>query len=385
MPLAEDALHRLLSRGERARLAASPRVIRESFKTPDSAYWQQPLDERDRMHALLERAASVGALTLEWARQGGEDRPLEGAVLRDLDRLAEFLRVPTAAIAIEQAAQALAPWQAHPRMAQVLDTWRQLKKVRSLGPDSAADFADALRLLDALAPATRDRLARPLSVELFGRSKRIEALYTHLDVLTADELQSPARHWSEVLGALGIRKEPQPLLIAGGGTLTLAKGPAVPVAQPFVGVANHALVSYHGAAHWLLSIENLTSFHQCAELLDGAEHGLLAFTGGMPSPSWMRAYVRILDGLPTTTLVYHWGDHDEGGFRIAARIARACRGVGRTLLPWAMNVSDGLTASASQHNAMANSARRAGWDALALTLPALLMEQEAQAPTLPAP
>ena len=337
------------------------------------------------MHALLERAASVGAVTLEWARQGGEDRPLEAAVLRDLDRLAEFLRVPTAANAVEQAAQVLAPWQAHPRMAQVLDAWRRLKKVRTLGPDSAEDFADALRLLDALAPATRDRLARPLSVELFGRSKRIEALYTQLDVLTADELQSPARHWSEVLGALGIRKEPQPLLIAGGGTLALAKGPAVPVAQPFVGVANHALVSYHGVAHWLLSIENLTSFHQCAELLDGAEHGLLVFTGGMPSPSWMRAYVRILDGLPATTRVYHWGDHDEGGFRIAARIAAACHGAGRTLLPWAMNVTDGLAASASQRNAMANNARRAGWDALALSLPALLIEQEAQAPTLPAP
>ena len=383
MPLAEDTLHRLLIRGERARLSGSQRVVRESFNDPTSTYWEQGVDGRDRLHAALERAEVAGAVGLEWARQGGDDRPLVAVVLRDLDQLAVFLRVATVSSAVRQAADRLASWSERPRVEELLAAWRRLKKVRSLGPESAGDFADALRLVDTVATATDDRLVRPLSVELFGRSKRIEDLYTHLDVLTAESLNAPARHWSEVLGALGIRKEPQPFLVAGGGQLQLAHGPDVPVALPFVGIANHALAGYRGSPHWLLSVENLTTFHQCAELLAGAEHGLVLYTGGMPSPSWAKAYSRVLDGLPDAARVYHWGDHDEGGFRIAARMSAICASTGRTLLQWCMVVEKGRTASDGQRNAMAANARRAGWEDLAQQMPAVLLEQEFQMPTLP--
>lgn len=384
MPLGEDSLARLLARGERACVAGSQRVVRESFEDVDSPYWQQSLAERDQMHAVLERAAAAGAVSLSWARQGGEDRPLSRVTLTDVDRLAEFLRVPTAADAVGRAAQTLAPWASHPRVDDLLAAWRRLRKVRSLGPEAASDFADALRVVDAMAAASQDRLARPLSVALFGRSKRLEALYTHLDVVTSEALNAPARHWSEVLGALGIRKEPQPLLIAGHGELVLAQGPAVAIAQPFVGIATHALSEYRGVAGWLLSVENLTTFHQCAELLEGGEQGVIVYTAGMPSPSWERAYTRLLAGLPASARVFHWGDHDEGGFRIAARLASACTAARRTLLPWQMQVADGAPASASQHAAMAAAARRAGWESLAQSLPSLLLEQESQRPTLPA-
>jgi hypothetical protein len=293
------------------------------------------------------------------------------------------LRVATASNAAQQAADTLAFWSERPRVQDLFAAWRCLKKVRNLGPESAHDFADALRLVDNVANATDDRLARPLSVELFGRSKRIENLYTHLDVLTADSLNAPARHWSEVLSALGIRKEPQPFLVAGGGHLQLVRGPDVPVALPFVGIANHALAGYRGSPDWLLSVENLTTFHQCAELLAGAKHGLVLYTGGMPSPSWVKAYVRVLYGLPETARVYHWGDHDEGGFRIAFRMSVTCSSTGRTLLPWLMNVAEGHAASDAQHNRMAANARRAGWEDLAQHMPAVLLEQESQVPMLP--
>lgn len=383
MPLAEQTLHRLLIRGERARLSNNQRVVRESFKDSASAYWVQGIDDRDRLHAVLERAETAGAVTLEWARQGGDDRPLMAVVLRDLDRLAAFLQVATASDAAQQAAVTLASWSEHPRVQDLLAAWRRLKKVRNLGPKSAPDFADAFRLVDSLANATDDRLARPLSVELFGRSKRIESLYTHLDVLTAESLNAPARHWSEVLGTLGIRKEPQPFLVAGGGHLQLVRGPDVPVAFPFVGIANHALAGYRGSPDWLLSVENLTTFHQCAELLAGAKYGLVLYTGGMPSPSWIKAYVRVLHGLSETAPVYHWGDHDEGGFRVAVRMSATCASTGRTLLPWLMNVAEGHAASDAQRNRMAANARRAGWIDLAQRMPAVLLEQESQVPVLP--
>lgn len=383
MSLAEDTLHRLLIRGERACLSGSQRVVRESFKAPVSAYWRQGVDGRDRLHAALERAQTAGAVALEWARHGGDDRPLLAVVLRDLDQLAAFLRVDTATSAARQAADKLASWSECPRVQELLAAWRRLKKVRSLGPESAGDFADALKLVDSVATATEDRLVRPLSVKVFGRSKRIEDLYTHLDVLTAESLNAPARHWSEVLGALGIRKEPQPFLVAGGGSLQLARGPDVPVAVPFVGVANHAVAGFRGSPPWLLSVENLTTFHQCAELLNGADLGLVLYTGGMPSPSWAQAYVRVLRGLPKAARVFHWGDHDEGGLRIAAQMSAICASADRTLLPWCMAVAEGRAASDAQRNAMAANARRAGWEELAQCMPAVLLEQESQVPTLP--
>jgi hypothetical protein len=383
VPLADDTLQRLFARGERARLSGSQRVVRESFKDLASVYWKLGVDGRGSLHAALERAATAGAVTLAWARQGGDDRPLEFVVLRDLDRLAAFLRVSTASNAVQEAADTLARWSENPRVADLLDAWRHLKKVRTLGPESAGDFADALHLVDAMATTTEDRLARPLSTELFGRSKRIEELYTHLDLLTADSLSAPARHWSEVLGALGIRKEPQPFLIAGGGHLELTRGPDVAIALPFVGIANHALTSYRGSPSWLLSVENLTTFHQCAELLAGAECGVVLFSGGMPSPSWATAYTHVLLGLPETARVYHWGDHDEGGFRIAARISAICAQAGRTLLPWYMEVAEGNAASEAQRRTMAANARRAGWEDLAREMLPVLLEQEFQLPNLP--
>lgn len=383
MALGDDILARLLARGERARVTGSQRVVRESFQGVDSPYWTLSLAERDQMHAVLERAATAGAVSLSWARQGGEDRPLSQVTLTDVDRLAAFLRVATVADAVRRAAHTLAPWSGHPRVQDLLAAWSRLRKVRSLGPESASDFADALRVVEAMGAASEDRLARPLSVALFGRSKRLEALYTHLDVLTSEATSAPARHWSEVLGALGIRKEPQPLLIAGQGQLELAQGPPVAIAQPFVGIATHALRAYRGMAGWLLSVENLTTFHQCSELLAGGDRGVIVYTAGMPSPSWERAYTCLLAGLPVSTRLFHWGDHDEGGFRIAARLASACTAAGRTSLPWQMQVDQGAPASATQHAAMAAAARRAGWESLARSLPFLLLEQEFQRPTLP--
>lgn len=385
MPLAEDTLARLLARGERAHVGGATRAVRESFTDLQGDYWRQPLEERDRMHAQLVRAEAAGAISLTWARHGGDDRPLASIALKDLDRLAAYLRVPTASSVLEQARQTLAPWQDRTRVRELLSSWDRLKKVRGTGPEGAGDYADALRVIDAVGGDPVDRLARPLSVELFGRSKRLEALYVPLDVLTADALGAPARHWSEVLGALGIRKEPQPLLLAGGGELTLLGTQTLRIARPFLGVANHAVRDYKGAVQWILSVENLTTFHQCAELLSGADHGLIVYTGGMPSPSWVRAYRRLLAGAPASAAIYHWGDHDEGGFRIAAYLASVCRGEARCLQPWQMHADRGEPAPLRQRNAMAAAARRAGWDALAQAMPAWLLEQESQLPVLPTP
>ncbi|WP_124345122.1 DUF3322 domain-containing protein [Pseudomonas chlororaphis] len=325
MDLTEDALSRLLSRGERARLSGSTRTIRESFTSHTSAYWQQNLIVRDAMHVQMRQAATAGAVKLEWARQGGDDRPLDAVVLVDVDLLATYLGRSTISASVAQAREHLKAWASNARVEELLGCWAILKQVRSLGPKSAGDFVDALRVLDAMAASPDDQVVRQLSVQLFCNSKRIEALYKHLDVLTTEALNSPARHWSEVLGGIGLTKEPQPFLISGTGFLKLTEGLDCPVVRPFVGVANSAIRGYSGTPEWLLTIENLTTFHQAAKALAPTQHGLVIYTAGMPSPSWGKAYASILSSLPADTRILHWGTMTKEAFGLPRAL--------RSLLP----------------------------------------------------
>ncbi|MBT2748648.1 MULTISPECIES: Wadjet anti-phage system protein JetD domain-containing protein [unclassified Lysobacter] len=379
--MAEDVLAGLLQRGERAVLRGSDRVIQTRFNAADSLYWRQSYEQRQRCHLRFAEAERVGAVTLHWAKHGGEDRPLERVRLVELGRLASFLGVATVSDAVRAAKTTLDPWlDGYPRAAELLDAWTKLKSPRGLGKDCAADFADALRVLDALAQdGGQDQIVRVLSRSLFRDSKRIEALWRHVDLLTGEHLGSPARQQEEVFSALGLVKAPQPFLVAGTGSLQLAPTQTCAIAWPFIGVSNQHVMGYAGAPAWVLSIENLTTFHQASQHPDAAS-GLVLYTGGMPSPSWCRAYGRILEAVPGRIQVFHWGDIDQGGFRIAAHLKRKC--VQRhAFLPWLMDANDQDREAASDvtedaRRNMARHAHEAGWNALSLCMPALKIEQE---------
>jgi hypothetical protein len=388
MSLVEDTLNQLLQRGERAGRSGSDRAIQERFDSADSDYWRLPLSERDRAHERFLAAQQAGAVELKWSRQGGEDRPLEIVRLCDLDKLAAFLGKHTVAQSIQQAEAILARWRGRSeRVGQILERWRSGKAVRGLSPSSAADFADALRVVDAAEMAADDdQVVRVLSAQLFGDSKRIEHLVRHLDVFTAESLVAPARHWDEVFSPLGLVKEPQPFLMAGAGVLHLSGAEECPVAQPFVGVASKAITGYRGAPAWILTIENLTTFHMATSALKGRSDGLVIYTGGMPSPAWARAYRSILRSLPADVPAYHWGDVDVGGFRIAAHIRRHVEAE-RDFLPWLMmdiaGHSGSREADSFASNEMSRLAKQAGWNDLGDQIFGSLIEQESLVVTLP--
>lgn len=119
--------------------------------------------------------------------------------------------------------------------------------------------------------------------------------------------------------------------------------------------------------------------------------GLLLWTAGMPSPAFRSLYARVLAGMPEDAAIYHWGDIDEGGYRIAAVLAESARTAGRVLQPWLMS-PDGLSLAAplppvpaGKVHAMQRQAQRAGWNSVAEALAAtpILLEQEAIPATLP--
>jgi len=119
----------------------------------------------------------------------------------------------------------------------------------------------------------------------------------------------------------------------------------------------------------VLTIENQTTFH--SEAKRRADNNvLLIYTAGMPSPAWRAMYGRLLAGLPSGTPVLHWGDIDEGGFRIAANLAEIARHVGHVLQPYRMSPVDiprdrRRPAASGQIDRMRAFAVKAGWSELA--------------------
>jgi hypothetical protein len=129
-----------------------------------------------------------------------------------------------------------------------------------------------------------------------------------------------------------------------------------------------------GAPGFLVSIENKQTFHEMARLR-GASNGFVVYSGGMPSPAWLRAYALLIDVLPLSTPCYHFGDLDLGGFRIAGVIARALVPSRRSLLPWMMEPDDyrhhGQALQAvtpSRARAIQHAANEAGWPDVAVAI-----------------
>jgi len=386
---ATRVLERLLSRGETAHARGDARQRRLTVRSCPEYGALDSLAEVERFHAQLADAERAGAIRVE--REPGS-ATFKALRLVDLERLANHLGRDLRSDRVAYARGILLPWLAtHPVLESVLERWAAGKPVRGHGPDAAEALRDALRVVDSRrAEDFAERILRRESVRLFGDSKRLERLTPWLDLVANGDLLPSGLHDEDIRGALGLRREPQPMLVAGSGDVVLPDC-RLPLCRPYLGLPVEAVRNIRSDARYLLTIENLASFHDAARVLDARKPGLLLYTAGMPSPAWRGLYRRILAGLPTEAAVYHWGDIDEGGFRIAAALAASAREEGRILHPWRMSplharhvAAVGAPSAASTARA-AHWARVAGWDAVALELEEspLQLEQEALDPVLP--
>ena len=377
----EDVLREQLQRGERKRVTRSAAAPQKSnLKSTTSIYWRQSFEERMRGHEQIQSAVRRGAVVVGWGDQGGEDRPLEWVRVRDVDVLADLLGVSTNMSQLQAAKEGLTSWlEGYPRLSEVLEVWEALRRVRAMGADSWHSWRDALHVLDALAAKPgEDQVVRVLSGRLFSDTKRIEQLLPQLDVLSGEGLASRPRGKWEVLKTLGLVKQPLPLMIAGAGTILMQEGPDCIIARPYVGVAPRNVRGLAAMPGWVLTIENLTTFHLAAEAMTERTDGLVVFTGGMPSPAWVAGFRRLTEQLSQTAVFYHWGDIDLGGFRIAARLREVAVPENVSLQPWLMDATPhvgGRNVSDSVRDAMRAAAIRAGWS-LFQEMPALTLEQE---------
>ena len=335
--VANQALQKLLRRAENAsgREGAVRNVaLRFSGESMPAYASIETHAEKETCHGDLQLAEREGAITIEWDRRAGERNQVQRIRLADRDLLACFLGVVPRWDAVSRAADLFAPREAeYPVLARVLKLWRSGAKVRSTGPEDAGAWGDAVSVVSHCSlQVAADVPVRRLSARLTGDSKRIEQLSALIDVLIQGDVAAPARDPEDVFNEIGLVKFPPTLLIAGAIQVAIDKR-NIAVDSAYLGFPPSAITGFtcSPAVAELLTVENLTTFHEMVARRHGAPSAILLYTGGMPSPSWKRVYRLLLLSLPHEARVFHWGDIDAGGFRIADHLADCVDDAGRRL------------------------------------------------------
>ncbi len=384
--IARDLLAKLLEAGNkhaagaRARAPALTATHLKPYSELRSRQHKQECDE------TFLAARDTGAIKLQRDKLNPKDGLFERVDLVDVQALARFLGRSTYADQLTQTVAQLESLKIDfPVILEVTGRWAGMAKVRGLGPQDASAWIDAAKTIRACVARSQDTIAAPVrefSSRLFLDSKRIEALTAQLDVLLSGSVEGNARAAAQVWQELGLFREEHPVLLAGHVHIARDRSTGV-IDAPYMGLPAATIRGVASKVTEVITIENKTTFHSEAKRRQN-DQALLIYTAGMPSPAWRAMYGRLLVSLPSATPIHHWGDVDEGGFRIASTIAAAARVVGFSLRPYCMSPNEvplemRVRASARTLERIHHFACTAGWSELgqAMREAGFVAEQEA--------
>ncbi|MFA9440832.1 Wadjet anti-phage system protein JetD domain-containing protein [Uliginosibacterium sp. sgz301328] len=282
----------------------------------------------------------------------------------DPEELARCVEVIPRWQTMRQAMDAFGPSiEAYPVLNEVLNAWVSGASPRKieLSSHGIESWLDAVKLvsycktrisgLDRSPNAAIDDIPiRRVGAQLFNDSKRPERLAPAIDALVQESLILPPLEQEDVFRELGLVKFPLPFMISAPDFLVRTQLHLLPAIQPYLALHPGSILGFEldgscAGQTSLLSVENLTTFHELASSVvrsNAVGRTCLLYTGGMPSPSWMRVYKLLLSSLPRDTAIFHWGDIDSGGFRIADHLSKACCDLHRTLHLHAMAEDAGI-------------------------------------------
>lgn len=328
--LAQKALMKLLLAAENAhaRGGAKRKITLQFSEASFPEYLAMDTHRlKTECNADLERFAKANAIHIRWDWRAGEKESIEAIELADQNKLAQGLSLAPRWIVVANAEERFESYSAEfPVLNQVVDRWRRGVKARNTGPQEVDSWLDAIRIIGYCQESDDLEIpVRRLSTVLLDGSKRLESLIPLLDALLQADLELGSRDKEEVLSELGLIKYPQTLLI--GGCLDVHIGAdRITIPPPYLGFPPNAITGFTFPPQItrILSIENLETFYEVLAQANRDSGIVVIYTGGMPSPSWKRAYVLLISALPQHIKLFHWGDLDAGGFRIASHIADCC-------------------------------------------------------------
>lgn len=331
---ADRMLGRLLDKAERIPMEARRQRIIE--RLPQTSWLSH---EREELYARLKDAEAASAVELEWGRFENSHN-IERVILKDVEELYRLTgRQPleskseAAQSALRAALSAHLPMQAplEQLLADIVASWKEGKQlIRGCGLGEVETLATCFRVLIAL--RVRDEAGsletdvRTFSRKATGDSKFIERHRGPIAAMLRQLGEVPGYlDPEEALQAKGITRFPHPCLISGSLT---HDGVPLP-ADPYFGAAPEVVprLALGRQPSWMMTIENLASFNR--QVRECRQDGLIVYTGGFPSNLTLRAILHLAGqgDFP----IYHWGDIDVGGVRIAYRIERALLEIDRKL------------------------------------------------------
>jgi hypothetical protein len=325
-------------------------------------------EEKAAFESVMYAARAEGAITVTIGKKLAEEGFVSRVEVRDKALLASFIGVTQSEEHLFKAETIFAPHvDVFPVLVDVLNCWRQLGNVKAKSAENAQDWVDAIRVIDFAEKNLSGDIVMPVkeaSGKLFNDTKRINKLTSLIDVLIAGDISTASRKPSEVLVGIGLMREEHPVRMA--GLVTIERDRVISILdRPYSGFHAASVVRVAGHPLMVMTIENLTTFHSEARRRCN-DNVLLIYTAGMPNPPWCEMYIRLLTSIDAVTPVYHWGDYDEGGFRIASVISQAALKAERVILPWKMHPDDvpedhRCKASEGTVNKMAYFAESSGW------------------------
>lgn len=389
---ARQSLTRLLEAGERTQAGVRSRAAALTAANLTSYRSTKSLNEKEVFENLVLAASAAGAVEIHWdsgyiPKGGRSDGFISRIDLFDIEKLAVFLNYRLTGDKVRQAERQFSPLlRSHPVLSEVISRWSQLKTVRGLKPEDLDYWLDAAIVVDHTKSQQQNGgISTPIretSAKLFKDSKRIEKLAPAVDILLSGDIDAEVRQAEEVWKEIGLFREELPVRLAGNVSVVRDRVTAL-LDAPYAAFAAESVLGLKEDPLYILSIENQTTFHSEARRLC-QENVLLMYTNGMPSPKWRAMYRRILTSVSPEVRVKHWGDVDEGGFRIASILSGDAKTLGRTLEPEKMNpvdVPDYAQRPAPENtiSRMRKYATQAGWLALADAIQekGITVEQEA--------
>jgi Wadjet protein JetD, C-terminal len=401
-PVTESAARRFLAKAfERAQAAQSrgdsePATLPLTKAQSPEFFAMRNLDDARQFRAELALAERQGAIRIVPAKRMAPPKDVKAIVVADIEALATRLGLDVRADLVARArSQLLSHLDMFPVLNQVLERWQTGKTVRGTSPTSSTVRAllDAISVRQMRQGREDEVLLRRESSRLFRDSKRIEKLGRWLDLLAEGTLTPSGLAKAEIFSALGLHKEPQPFLIASEHAAVTSRNVESKLFRPYVGLPMTGIEAFRFDASpaCVVTVENKATFHEMG-LLAAGSGACVIFSGGMPSPAWKQVYAKVLHAIDERVPLYHFGDLDVGGFRIASCIAEVVRERGRTLRPWLMDPVQ-LTlqgyrldpAKAAQIKLMQRHCERLGWTHVfeGLTKVPGLLEQEHITPSVP--
>jgi hypothetical protein len=290
---------------------------------------------QDEFHRILRDAERTGGIALEKSRLSHFTGELARVRLVNADSLYRFLvRVPADAVAdaarrtIETAIPDILD---DPFFADVeqdaITAWKSNKNFLGFAPTQAASFVTVLRLAHGIIHlAGRDVDHRTFSRRTVKDSKALERsegrvaqlLKRRNENLAGDEPR-------EVLEASGIVRRAHLLQVKGplrlsSNALKIEGTGQVFIGMPWIAVQQATLSR---PIDYIMVIENPTSFWRYCTEIQGNYLALLS--DGFPARDVLSSMSHLVNvaRAAADAPVYHWGDIDSGGVRIAAHLEDA--------------------------------------------------------------